>query len=61
MLNVICTRLRPGDLNVRVGDGSRRIEEVVKISRIAPFNAIIIYYCYLKDTVEGSVPRIAAQ
>ena len=44
MLHVICTRLQPGRLSVRVGDGSRRSEEIVikKKSRIAPFNAIII-------------------
>ena len=33
--------IAPGPL-VRVGDGSRRREEIVKKSRIAPFNAIII-------------------
>ena len=32
----------PGHLSVRVGDGSRRSEETVKKSRIAPFSAIII-------------------
>ena len=42
LLHVICTRLRPGYLSVRVGDGSRRCEEIVKKSRIAPLNAIII-------------------
>ena len=41
MLHVICTRLRPGHLSVRVGDGSRRSEEIVKL-QIAAFNAIII-------------------
>ena len=29
MLHVICTRLRPGHLSVRVGDSSRRCEEIV--------------------------------
>ena len=42
MLHVICTRLRLGHLRVRVGDSSRRCEEIVKKSRIAPLNAIII-------------------
>ena len=39
---MICTRLRPGHLSVRVGDSSRRSEEIVKKSRIVPLNAIII-------------------
>ena len=39
---MICTRLRPGHLNVHVGDGLRRGEEIVKKSRIAPLNAINI-------------------
>ena len=39
---MICTRLRPGHLSIRVGDGSRCNEEIVKKSRIAPPNAIII-------------------
>ena len=30
MLHVICTRLRPGHLSVRVGDGLGRSEEIVK-------------------------------
>ena len=38
---MICARLRPGHLSVRVGDSSRRCEEIVK-TRIAPLNAIII-------------------
>ena len=42
MLHVICTRLRPGQLSVRVGDGSRRSEELVKRNRFAPSSAIII-------------------
>ena len=42
MLRVICARLRPGHLSVRVGDSSRRCEEIVKKSRIAPLNAINI-------------------
>ena len=41
-LHVICTRLRLNHLSVRVGDGSRRSEEIVKHSRTAPLNAIII-------------------
>ena len=32
MLHVICTRLRPGLLSVRVGGSSRRREEIVNIS-----------------------------
>ena len=43
MLHVICTRLRLGHLTMRVGDSSRRCEEIVKKkSRIAPLNAIVI-------------------
>ena len=44
VLHVICTRLRPGHLSVRVGDSWRHCEEIVKKkkSRIAPLNAIII-------------------
>ena len=30
VLHVICTRLRPGHLSVRVGDSSQRTEEIVK-------------------------------
>ena len=30
VLHMMCTRLRPGHLSVRVGDGSRRSEEIVK-------------------------------
>ena len=30
MFHVICTQLNPGHLGVRVGDGSRRSEEIVK-------------------------------
>ena len=41
MLHVICILLRLGHLSVRVGDSSRRCEEIVKKSRIAPLNAII--------------------
>ena len=32
VLHVICLRLRQGHLSVRVGDSSRRREEIVKIS-----------------------------
>ena len=49
MLHVICTRLRPGHLSVRVGDSSRRCEEIVKKSRIAPLNANIIIII-IRDT-----------
>ena len=35
MLHVICTRLRPGHLSARAGDGSRRSEEIVKNSTCA--------------------------
>ena len=42
MLYVICTPLRPGHLSVRVGDILRRSKEIVKKSRIAPFNAIVV-------------------
>ena len=42
MLHVICTRLRPGHLSVRVGDGSRRNEEIVTILDVVPLNAIVI-------------------
>ena len=40
MLHVICIRLRPGHLSVRVENSSRRC----KTSRIAPLNAIIIIF-----------------
>ena len=33
---------RPSHLSIHVGDGWRRSEEIVKKSRIAPLNAIII-------------------
>ena len=39
VLHVTCTWLHPGLLSIRVGDGSRRSEKIVKIG---PFNAIII-------------------
>ena len=42
IMHVTCTPLRPGNLSVRVGDGSRRSEEIVKKSRFAPFNAIVV-------------------
>ena len=35
VLHVICTRLRPGHLSVRVGDSSRHSEEIGKISNFA--------------------------
>ena len=44
---MICTRLRPGHLSVRVGDGSRRNEEIEKKSRNAPLNATITIITYL--------------
>ena len=56
VLHVTCTWLRPGHLSVRVGDGSRRSEEIVEKSGIAPLNVIIIiqgcrfsvfpFFCY---------------
>ena len=49
MLHVMSTRLRPGHLSVRVGDGSRRSEETVKKSRIAPLSAIIINVAQISD------------
>ena len=45
MLDVFCTRLRPDHLSVRVGDTSRRSEEIVKIWKCAfqcDYNIIII-------------------
>ena len=42
VLHVICTRLRPGRLSVRVGDSSRHSEEIVKKSRIAPFMQLLL-------------------
>ena len=52
MLHVISTwcvarglhTIAPGHLSIRVGDGSRRSEEIVKKSRFAPFSAIIIIF-----------------
>ena len=35
MLDVICTDLRPGHLSLRVGNSSRRSEEIVNISDCA--------------------------
>ena len=47
---MICTRLRPGHLSIRVGDGSRRSEEIVKkISNCAiqcDYHHHHHYYCY---------------
>ena len=45
MLHVICTRLRPGHLSVRVGDSLRRCEEIVKISN-STFECDYYYYYY---------------
>ena len=49
MLHVVCTRLSPGRLSVRVGDSSRRSEETVKkkkkISNYAS-QCDHYYYCY---------------
>ena len=43
MLHVIYTRFLPGHLSVRVGDGSRRSEEIVNnLELFAPLNEIII-------------------
>ena len=56
MLHVICTRLRPGNLSVRVGDSSRRCEGIVKKSRIAPLNAIIIIIIMM--TIMGAIIMI---
>ena len=42
MLHVIYTLLRSGHLSVGVGDSSWRSEEIVKRSRIAPLNLIVI-------------------
>ena len=63
MLHVICTRLRLGHLNVRVGDSSRRCEIVKKKkkkkkkSRIVPLNAIIIIIIIIKVAGKISVTR----
>ena len=42
MLRVICTQFRLCHLSVHVGYGSRRCEEIVKKSQIAPLNVIIV-------------------
>ena len=39
---MICTGLCTGLLSVYVGDGLRRSKEIVKKSRTAPMNAVII-------------------
>ena len=39
---MICKQLRPGHLSVNVEDGSWHMEEIVKKSRGASLNAIII-------------------
>ena len=54
MLHVICTRLCLGCLSVRVGDISRRSEEIVKKSRTAPLIAIIIIII-IESTDCGSI------
>ena len=55
MLHVICTRLHPGHLSVRVEDSLRRTKDIVKKkkkkkkkSRIVPFNGIIIIIIIFK-------------
>ena len=47
MLHVICTRLRPGHLSVRVGDSSRRCEEIVKKISNSAFECDYYYYITL--------------
>ena len=42
MLHVVCTRLHPGHLTVRVGDNSRRSDGIAKKSRIVLFKAIMM-------------------
>ena len=44
MLHVIYTRLCPGHLSVRVGDGSRRSEEIVKTTNCALELQLLLYY-----------------
>ena len=51
---MICTRLHPGHLSVRVGDGSRRSEEIVKKYQIAPLNAIIIIIIIISSSSSSS-------
>ena len=54
--------MRPGHKSVRVGDISRRIEDTVKKSRFAPFDAVIIIIttvcffslCYTSDVQRAS-------
>ena len=41
-MRVICTRLPLGRLSVRAGESSRRSEEIVETTRLAPLNVIII-------------------
>ena len=53
MLHVICALLRPGHLSVRVGDSSRRNEEIGKISNCA-FQCDH-YYHYHQKSLEHSV------
>ena len=50
MLYVICTRLSPGQLSVRVGDISR-CSEILKKSRTTPFSAIIITISIIVVTI----------
>ena len=57
---MICTRLRSGHLTVRVGDGLRRSEEIVKKIRIAPLNTIydiLLYYFDLPMFVKCPIYR----
>ena len=56
MLHVICTRLRPGHLSVRVGDSSRRSEDRdCKQSGIAPIIIIIIIIIIISSS-SSSLP-----
>ena len=50
---MICTQLYLGNLSVRVGDGSRHSEEIVKRSRIVPLNVIIIIIIIIVQSIQS--------
>ena len=53
MLDVICSRLRPGHLSVRVGDGSRRSEEIVKHLELGLWMRLLFFGVYLSFLPKG--------
>ena len=61
MLHVICIRLRPSHLGVRVGDSSRRSEEIVKKNlelRVLNANIFIIIIIITTTTTTTTIDMI---